>query len=1177
VRSLSGIRYALIGTCVAALCLTAAAAAGAEVVDKYVYPTEYPNASFDGSDAVGAGAFGDPRFIAVDQSSGDVYVSSGGAVYHLNADGESLPFGAIAPNTAFEAYMYYQAGLAVDNSGTATQGRIYVKTPEALSAYQPTGAPVGSPFPFEIPGGCGVEVAPDGGVWVVSEGSAINRFSPSGAPSNESIPTGGNCSFGIDADENFFSGALPPEPVKKYSRAGALLDPEWSETGKGSGFLTVDRSSGEVLATFPDIEGDHAIVLGPDGSFLSSFGYVERSTGYPGLGGFPTGIAVNESSDTVYVGNRSTGKVDMFVRTGPITIPTVSTDPAATTVTSAVLKGSIDPDSANGGTDVTDCSFEWGFSVPYEHVVPCEQTMPAGAPTQVTAAVPGLEEGKVYHFRIIANSGNKVEAYGQDRTFQASETPVTSDEYTSEVFSDGAKLNATVIPRGAKTTYHFEYGTAPCSATACTPMSNFVIDELLGQYATRDGAQVLTGLEPGTTYYWRIVAENHNGSIPGPDHTFTTFPLDTVTVDSCDNALVRKQTGAAHTMECRAYELVSAADTGGYDVESSLVPGQTPLPGYPGATNPPRALYTVHYGAIPGVGDPPNFGDDPYIATRGAAGWTTKYVGLPVSDTPDPEVFGSSLLGADAGLDTFAFGGPDLCEPCFADGSTGVPVRLPSGGLIQGMDESLPMSTRDSGTEVREPLSGDGSQLVFAGDNGGVSIYDRDLRGGGTQVVSTLPDGTTMSGEVAELGISDDGSRIVIGRVVGSDDQGNRLYDLYMHRGGDSHSVVIAQTAHGATYGGMTADGETVYFTTVDPLSGDSDSSADLYRAEIGSGTPVVSRVSMGAGSGGNTDGCPPAEEWNLVIAPAGCSVLPISGGGGVAGQTGVTAFLSPELLTGSGGIEGEPNLYLAATDGSLQFVATLDVDDPLVSHAAVDAAQRHTADFQLTPSGRFAVFTSRRPITGYPTGGYLEVYRYDADSEELTCASCASTGAQAESDATLPRAGGALSDDGRVFFTSRNPLNLRDLNGRSDVYQTSTQGPKLVSTGVSAFDSALLSASRDGKDVYFFTHDVLVPQDANGNLVKIYDARQGGGFYVPQTLPPCKASDECHGPGTQAPASPDIGTYKGVGGQTSPKPAACKRKQVRRRGRCVRRSGVRHRAKKRRPRGSKKHREAGR
>jgi hypothetical protein len=1180
-----GNRKALIGICAAVLFSTLVASAGAEVVDRYVYPAQYPEASFSGGDAVGAEGFGYPIHVAVDEASGDVYVASPSFVYHLNSAGESIPFSAIAPSTVLEKPMYYEAGMAVDNSGTGTQGRLYLKTSgEGLAAYLPSGAPVGAPFPLSPPSGaCGVDVAPDGGIWVATSFDGALRFGPGGAASNESIPTSPSCHLAIDADENFYSGSSagqpPGQPVKKNSRTGALLDAEWAAEGKGSGVLAIDRSTGEVMASFPgENGGDHVNVLDSDGDFVDAFGYPERSRGYPGLGGYSEGLAVNGKTHTAYVINRATGMVDTFVRTGPITVPTVHTEKPSTTVTSAVLEGTIDPDTANGGGPVTNCAFEWGTSSLYDQVVPCDQAMPAGSATQVTATITGLEEGREYHFRVIANSANKVQAETEDRVFRASEPVVTSNEFTSEVFSDSAKLNATVAPRGSTTTYHFEFGTEPCSTTACAAQPQSVIEEKLGTFATREATQVISGLQPDSTYYWRIVTENDNGPVEGPDHSFTTFPVDEVTEDSCGNALVRKQTGAAHLAECRAYELVSAADTGGYDVSSSLVPGQQPLPGYPDAIDPPRALYTVHYGAIPGVGDPPNFGGDPYVATRGSDGWTTEYVGLPVSGTPDPDVFSSALLGADARLDTFAFGGPDVCVPCFADGSSGIPVRRDAGTLTQGMRGSLPVSAPEAAGEVRAPLSPDGGHLVFgsteklepAGNDGSLSIYDRNLDNGGTQVVSTLPDGTTMSGEVAELGISNDGSRIVVGRFVGKDDAGNKLYDLYMHRDGDPHSVAIADTPHGASYGGMTADGGTVYFTTVDPVSGDSDTGADLYRARIGSGPAEVARVSAGSGSTGDTNACTPAAGWNDVNGASDCSVLTVSGTGGIAEQSGLAAFLSPELLDGgSHGVAGEPNLYTVAADGSPEFVATLATTDPLVLHAREDTAPRYTADFQITPSGRFVVFASRRPITNYPTNGHQEIYRYDTVGGELICVSCASTGARAESDASMPAAGGALSDEGTVFFTTRDPLNLRDLNDKTDIYESTPQGARLVSTGIDEFDSALLSASRDGKDVFFFTHDVLYSGDENGNLVKIYDARQGGGFYVPQTLPPCRASDECHGPSSESPPPPDIGTYKGVGGQLPPvmatKPKRCKRGQVRRHRRCVRKAAVKQRTKRKR------------
>jgi hypothetical protein len=1177
--SVNAIRLVLGALCAAVLAVAFAAPAGAKVVNLYAYDGPYPSASFNGSDAVGGSSLSYPSNIDINQATGDIYVGDNGLIYHFDSAGASQPFTAVTPNTVISKGTGGFGALKVDNSGTSTQGRIYAKEEfSTVSGFLPSGAAIGGNFPFQPPGdACGMEVAPDGGIWVANyNDSTIGRYNTNGESSGTSISTPNPCGFAIDGSGNFYSPGYGSGTLKKYNSAGVLLDEEFGGQGNGGENIAIDRSTGFVYVALYD----HVNVIDSSGSLVTSFGLPEGGKSYPGLNG-AEGIAVNQTTHKVYVGNPSTGTVDRFAQTGPVAIPDVTTEGSSVTATTATLKGHVDPDTANGGTAITNCSFEWtqgNTEVPYSHVAPCEPATPIGSATNVEATITGLTPAANYHFRLVANNSNEIQAVGADKTFSPSGPPEILNDAVSDVFSDGATLNAEVDAAGSTTSYRFEWGTAPCSANPCTlvPEPDAQLKDPLGAQPI---AYTLTGLTPGSTYYWRVIASNANSTVEGADQAFSTFALTPQEVDTCKNALVRKQTGASLLSNCRAYELVSAPDTGGYDVESSLYPGQTPLAGYPGATNPPRALYTVHFGAIPGVGDPPNFGDDPYVATRGNDGWTTRYVGVPITTAPDPDAFGSSLTGADAGLATMAFGGPDICDPCLADGTTGVPIRLPNGELVQGMKGSLNVADPQPAGEVRRQLSADGSDLVFgsadkfepAGNSGSVSIYDRDLLGGGTQVVSTMPDGSTMSGEVAELDVSADGSRVLIGKRVGSDGQGNDLYDLYMHVGNDTHSVLVADTANGVLYDGMTEDGSKVFFSTDATLAGDGDTSADLFRADVTPSSATTSRVSTGSGGSGDTDACTPSEGWNDLGGGADCGVLGIAGGGGVASEDGTVYFLSPELLDGAAnGTAGEPNLFAAAPGGGPTFVATLAVDDPLVVHAAEDASLRSTEDLEVTPNGDFAAFGSRRSITGYATNGHFEVYRYDLSGESLDCASCAPTGARAESDATLPRGGSGLSADGRVFFTTGEALVLRDLNDRkTDAYQWGGGAPNLVSTGTSEFDSALLSVSEDGKDAYFFTQDVLVPQDHNGNLVKVYDARQDGGFYTQPPLPPCKASDECHGPGTVAPPPPDIGTYKGVGGQSEGTPARrkkrCGRGRVKRRGACVRKRGPKRHAKHRR------------
>jgi hypothetical protein len=112
-----------------------------------------------------------------------------------------------------------------------------------------------------------------------------------------------------------------------------------------------------------------------------------------------------------------------------------------------------------------------------------------------------------------------------------------------------------------------------------------------------------------------------------------------------------------------------------------------------------------------------------------------------------------------------------------------------------------------------------------------------------------------------------------------------------------------------------------------------------------------------------------------------------------------------------------------------------------------------------------------------------------------------------------------------------------------------------------------VLTASSDGKDLLFFTRDQLVGEDHNGQAMKIYDAREEGGSFAIPPPPPCAASDECHGPGTEAAAEPSLGTFKGTGGQfkeESAPPVTCRKGFIKRNGRCVKRHKPRHHGAKR-------------
>ena len=511
-------------------------------------------------------------------------------------------------------------------------------------------------------------------------------------------------------------------------------------------------------------------------------------------------------------------------------------------------------------------------------------------------------------------------------------------------------------------------------------------------------------------------------------------------------------------------------------------------------------------------------------------------------------------------------------------------MRLPSGTLVQGMAGSLDPGPAGQDGFVAKRLSADGTHLIFGStaqfepdgnQDGDVSIYERDLRSGTTQVVSKTPAGANLpclggagachapvdAHGIGSLDVSEDGSRVVVAQKVSTDSNGNDYWHPYMHVGSNQNTIDLAPgTTSGVRFVGMSADGTAVYFITKDRLlAGDNDSSADLYRADVSGSGATLTLVSTGAGAG-DTDACDPVpgegENWNEVgsASPEDCSVTAVAGG--VAAGGSAIYFLSPEKLDGgANGIQNRPNLYLARAGGSPKFVATLEPDNRIVRSWIRGGSAGNYGDIQVTPDGEASVFASSVALTGYPNNGHSEIFRYGADDGSLDCVSCAPTGATATGSSSLSPYGSNLTDDGRVFFTTVDGLVLRDTNHKKDAYEWANGRVELISTGSSLEDSGLLSVSADGVNAYFFTHQLLVPQDANGSAMKIYDARAYGGFPFDSPAPPCQASDECHGPGTKAAPPPDIGTFLGTGGQFTAqkrRSALCKRPRVKRHGRCV-------------------------
>jgi phosphodiesterase/alkaline phosphatase D-like protein len=204
--------------------------------------------------------------------------------------------------------------------------------------------------------------------------------------------------------------------------------------------------------------------------------------------------------------------------------PTVTTDPATTIgVNVATLNGTVTAN--NQSTTVT---FEYGLTTAYGTTVTADQSPVTGfTPTAVSHAIAGLQPNATYHFRVVGQNATGT-SNGGDLTFTtlAIAPTVTTDPATA-IGAMGATLNGTVNANNQSTTVTFEYGLTTGYGTTVTadqsPVTGF------GATAV---SHVITGVEPDTTYHFRVVGQNATGTSNGGDLTFTTLAIaPTVTTD----------------------------------------------------------------------------------------------------------------------------------------------------------------------------------------------------------------------------------------------------------------------------------------------------------------------------------------------------------------------------------------------------------------------------------------------------------------------------------------------------------------------------------------------------------------------------------------------------------------------------------------------------------------------
>jgi plastocyanin len=196
--------------------------------------------------------------------------------------------------------------------------------------------------------------------------------------------------------------------------------------------------------------------------------------------------------------------------------PTATTEVAtAITETGATLKGAIDP---NG--QPTSYYFNYGTTASYGLKTNELSVGSDSANHMLSAAVTGLSAGATYHFQIVATYASGASTVlGSDRTFVTASppgAPIASTTAATAIGETTVTLNGQVNPSGTATTYVFNYGTTSSYGHTTAVAS-------AGEGATsREVSATVTGLAPGATYHFQILAHNSLGDAPGVDETFTT-------------------------------------------------------------------------------------------------------------------------------------------------------------------------------------------------------------------------------------------------------------------------------------------------------------------------------------------------------------------------------------------------------------------------------------------------------------------------------------------------------------------------------------------------------------------------------------------------------------------------------------------------------------------------------
>ncbi len=1078
---------------------------------------------------------------------------------------ECQPGAASAEPGGFESSPALEMFVAVDNSTGASSGDVYVGDyaehgpGNRVSKFDSSGglvsgwgeggeingsgitSPVAGPFgPMQ-----GIAVDPSGNLWVAGERVTFEYNQEVGSSEAKEVKEGKEIGFETDWATPVFSlpfgVAVDSHDDLYFVEAMEVI--EVSAAGVKVGVITEPGEGGHEISTFGvavDPASDQLHVLDELGGFVPARVQLQRyesgcrpSPVVAGpactaseaflnqhLTGELTdahGLAINPgASKTEYVTSRDKGEVRFF---SVVTVPGVSTGkPTGLTGATAVLEGLVNPSGVALVEGEAGCRFEWGLAgAAYEHTVTCAEAAGIGSGTSevpVHAEITGLQTGVSYHYRLVAaNANDEAEpVLGGDVAFGP---PVIESESSVDVAASTAVLQAEIDPQSVDTRVRVEYGV---SAGYGRSTGELDIGAGSGAGGGESVRVELQGLEAGTEYHYRFVAENvlgeGAGAAVGPDRVLRT-----------------QGAGAFRLPDSRGWELVSARNRHGASIEplaSSYDAGGAIQAASGGAA----VSYVTNIPTEDGVAGFPEFAQ--VLSTRGGGGWGSRDLSVPHSgtvETGDAVTAGREYREFSEDLSEAAvqpMGAFELCtnaqgarQPCISPEASEQTVfvqNLASGvftPLVTGCpslqeeeaghpcgEEIAPLADVPAGTIFGKTAVGtpDGCPpLIYCGP------FFEDATPDFSHVVVDSPVRLTEEADAppgeglyewsagklkfvgggslgagGEQGSTDDRHAISVdgSRVFWTASATHQLYvrdmvsgELLQVDAPEAECVAKGKCAAGGSeFQLASSDGERVFFIDGARLTMNAGANAnrpDLYECEIveAGGKLGCVLTDLTPADGGEAAGVQgvvvgASEDGSYVYFVADGVLGDGAGRGATPGDCEVREASASSQLC---------NLYVWH-EGVTRLVAVLSgVDEPDWGAGYLNAP---TA--RVSPDGEWLAFMSERALTGYDNRDAVsgepdeEVYLYNAVSERLVCASCNPTGQRPHGERYGNEDGGGLENG---------------LVGSFKVWYSKTWLAANVPTWTpESYTKALLQSRylSDSGRLFFNSDDSLVPKDGN-------------------------------------------------------------------------------------------------